>query len=463
MAAGFVTPRPRPLGAEPSRAPDRGPPDRPSLRLGLEGEASGLGGLDALELNLGLSDGPWRLRVGAAGTLQPRPDAAPSVGLTLSGPALAAGAVEPSGLASFILRPHGLSYRLYLPSGRGKPLASAPPLAAGWRGAAVGAEGGLFALEPSACSAPAFIGAWAAPTGSGISALLAAARASAKAGDGSWYAAPLPPRGLAWLAGAAAFGGGPYLGSLALAVESAAPGADAYALRHESRVKLAPFTMELVAAFAGSPSYGGAATPWFGPRFVRAPPAFAQATMSFARRRDSAWLRYTGELAPASGEPRHALDLGLGLGVPSISFQARANYRAPFAEAAERVGAAFRLCLGRSAAGATRAPAGFSAFGSWRAEGGRPLALELGAGFALASGARRPALRAEAAWRAAPSARSYRWRLELELPLSPTATLAAFGRSPGWIAYELPGGIAAPGEAPGLELGLRVSAALMLY
>lgn len=463
LAAGLVTPRQPPPGAEPSVAPNRAAPDQPALTLGLAGEARGLVGLDELTLSADLSYGLWRLRLGVAGEFPTAGGPVPRVAWSFSGPAGAAGAVEPSGLASFILCPQGLSYRLYPPSGRGRPLSPAPPLEAGWSGAAVGAEGGLFALEPNGLRTPALMGAWAAPPGSGLSALLAAAEAPARPGDGSWYAAPVPPRRMRWLAGAAAFGAGPYRGSLALGLESVSPGGDAYALRHESRLKLGPIAFELVAAFAGAAAPGEAGSPWLGPRLAAAPPAFAQASLRYARRFNEASIRYTGELAPVSAEPRDALDVGIGLGVPGLSLKARADYRAPRADAPERLGFAARLGLGRSAAGSPRAPLGVSAFGSWRAEGGRPLALELGAGLALSLGERRPVLNAEAAWRAAPEARSYRWRMELALPIGPSARLLAYGRSPGWRPYELPGGLPATGASPGLELGLRVSAALALY
>jgi hypothetical protein len=463
LAAGFAAPGWSPLEAEPSVAPNGRLPLGSSLSLGVEGEASGLGSLDELTLDASLAYGRWRLRVGAVGELPNTGELAPRVAWTLSGPAGAIGAVEPSGLASFILRPHGLSYRLYLPSGRGRPLTSVPPLGAGWSGAAVGAEGGLFALEPAGLKTPAFIGAWIAPLGSGLSVLLAAAEAPAKPGDGSWYAAPVPPRRIRWLAGAGAFGAGSYRGALAFGVESVSPGGDAYALRHESRIKLGSFALDIVAALAGALGPGGDATAWLGPRLSAASPAFAQASLRYARRYNAASLRYTGELAPGSGEPRHALDAGLSLGVPGVSLQLRANYRAPRADADERIGVAARLGLGRSAPGAPRASLGLSAFGSWRAESARPLASELGAGFALSFGAKRPALRAEAAWRAAPEARSYRWRIELDAPLGPAAKLAAFGRSPGWSPYELPGGLPATGASAGFELGLRISASLALY
>lgn len=468
LAAGLVTPCRPPPWAEPSAAPNRAAPDKPALTFGLEGEAYGSRGLDGLTLDASLAYGRWRLRVGAAGALSPAGELAPRLAWSLSGPVGAAGAVEPSGLASFIMRPHGLSYRLYLPSGLGRPLASIPPLGAGWFGAAVGAEGGLFALEPNGLRTPTLIGAWAAPSGSGLSALLAAAEAPAQPGDGSWYAAPVPPRRIRWLAGAAAFGAaafgdGSYRGSLAFGVESVSPGGDAYALRHESRLKRGSFTLEVIAALAGAPEPGGEALAWLGPRLRAAPPAFAQASLRYARRFNEASIRYTGELASVSAEPRHALDAGIGLGVPGLSFKARADYRAARADADERIGVAARLGLGRSAAGSPRAPLGLSAFGSWRAEGARPLALELGAGFALSFGVKRPALRAEAAWRAAPEARSYRWRIELDAPLSRALRLAAFGRSPGWRPYELAGGLPATSASPAFELGLCVSAALALY
>ncbi len=471
LAAELTAPGFSPLEAQASAAPNPAAPDKPALWLGLEGEASGLNGLDELRLDASLAYGRWRLRVGAAGALPAAGEPAPRLAWSLSGPAGAAGAVEPAGLASFIIRPHGLSYRLYLPSGRGRPLSSAPPLGASWSGAAVGAEGGLFAMEPNGYRTPAFVGAWVAPSGSGLSALLAAAEAPAKPGDGSWYAAPVPPRRIRWLAGAvafgaAAFGAGSYRGALAAGVESVSPGGDAYAFRHESRLKLGSFALETVVALAGAPGMsgsGGDAAAWLGPRLSAASPAFAQASLGYARRYNAASLRYTGELAPGSGEPRHAIAAGLGLGVPGVSLQLRANYRAPRADAYESIGVAARLGLGRSAPGAPRAPLGLSAFGSWRAEGARPLALELGAGLALSFGAKRPALRAEAAWRAAPEARSYRWRIELDAPLGRALRIAAFGRSPGWSPYELPGGPPATGAPASFELGLCVSAALALY
>lgn len=476
LAVWLAAPGYTPLGAEP--LPPAGPPvptapDRRPLELGLEGEVSGIGGLEGYRAGARVEYGSWRLRVAVAGSLPPSAQASPRVGWTLTGPAGAAGAVEPSGLASFILRPHGLSYRLYLPSGLGRPLASAPPLEAGWIGAAAGADGGLFALEPAGSGTPSLTGAWVAPGGTGLSALMATARAPAEPADDTWYAAPLPPRDLRWLAAAAAFGSGPYRGAFALGAEGVSPGGDAYALRHESRLRLPPFGFELVASLAGSPSRRGAASVWLGPRLAEAPSAFAQATASYARRRAAAWLRYTGQLAPAWTAPRHGIDAGLGLAGPGISLQVRASFDPPAADAQAagepaagepaKIGAAARLGVGRSAAGASLRPVGFSAFGSWRAEGGRPVALELGAGLAYAFGARLPALRAEAAWRAAPTARSYRWRVELELPLGPTLKLAAFGRSPGWIAYELPGAMPASGAPPAIELGARVSAALALY
>jgi hypothetical protein len=354
-------------------------------------------------------------------------------GASLALPWLALGSLEPDGLAAFIQRPQGLSYRLGRYASR--PFAAPPPLEAPLLGLAAGKEGGCFIVVPKNEGLAPWSGAWLSPRALPLSALTAWAAVPGDAGDGGWDDPPVPAAERSWHAIGGALRLGPWRSAFGAGAMHSSPGADAWALRAENLLTLRPFKFESVAAL----SLGS----WRGPSDSLAPALFIDARLSAGWKRLALSLNYDESRECWPSSPIRSLTLA-GWAYTSFA-RLQASAEAGFSALDAMRELELRLKCSPAAL------PWLSAYGSWRILGLEPERLELGC--SLKAG-HRHALALEALWRADTEGRYLKFSGGYAFSL-PRGRLLIYLKTDDWQRYEPP---PTGADAP-LAAGLRYSQA----
>jgi hypothetical protein len=364
-------------------------------------------------------------------------------GASLVLPWLAAGSLEPAGLAAFIQRPQGLSYRLGRYAAR--PFIAPAPLDAPLLGLAAGKEGGCFIMDPRREGLASWSGAWLSPRGLPLSALTAWAVLPEDSGDGSWSDPPAPAMERSWHAIGVSFNNRAWRTAVGAGAMHSSPGADAWALRIENLLSLRPFKLESVAALcAGS---------WRGPSGSLAPVFFVDARLSASVKNLALSLDYDESRADWAALPKRSLALGLKAKPNSASLQASAAADFSSLKAIQGLELRFK-------ATPTILP-WLSAYGSYRLKGPEPERFEpaqfeperLELGCSLRAG-QRHAVELDAMWRADTEGRYLKFGGSYAFAL-PRGRLLVYLRTNGWRRYEPPLSGAATDALP--DAGLRYS------
>ncbi|MBN2874208.1 MAG: hypothetical protein JXM71_03860, partial [Spirochaetales bacterium] len=282
--------------------------EEPELRLAV-GYSSAEGTESSAVLNAGLVELRARVAVTAGAE-----SGISAVGFGFSAPYARFGAVRPVGLLRFLYGP-GAAGPL-LAGAAGVPLRLDGPEDATRFGVSLGEDFGLVALAAASTpGVPAFkqpaCGAWAAPRKGGTAnalwwsaVTLASGMPAVEAGP-AWYEPPSPRSERFWTAASVGAGADAWQASLAGAVSSAFPGADAAAGRFEAGGSLGPVRASIEASAAGEA--------WLNPD-GRAAPAF----------RLDAGLRYTSRGLSATAGYRQLVERDAG-GEPDAESTLRAS------------------------------------------------------------------------------------------------------------------------------------------
>jgi hypothetical protein len=388
-----------------------------SLQLSI---AASLPDYASLGLNLTRDEGRARLELSAD-----------EWGASLALPWLAIGSLEPAGLAAFIQRPQGLSYRLGRYADR--PFNAPPPLDAPLLGLVVGKEGGCFFAHPQSAGLASWSGAWLSPRSLPLSALTAWASLPSDSGDGGWNEPPSPALVRSWHAIGGAFRLGPWRSALGAGAMHSSPGADAWTLRLENLFIQRPFTFESVAAL----SLGS----WRGPSDSLAPALFLDAKLSAGWKRLGLSFDYDESRNEWAASPLRSITLAGRADTAIARLQASAEAGFSAFDAIREL--ELRLLCSPAAL------PWLSAYGSWRLNGPEPERLELGC--SLKAG-QRQVIALDALWRADTEGRYLKLGGSYAFTL-PRGRLLVYLKTDGWRRYEpSPAGAAAP-----LAAGLRYS------
>ncbi len=414
------------------------------LRVAVSGSEAGAG------TSLSLSRGDWRGMLTYSSAWDGASDR--TLGFSFSSPFGALGSLYPAGLAAFVLRPHGLSYRLGL-AGEA-PLSGGSPGGAPFFGARFGREGGILAWWPSSSvdllggepgPAAPVAGAWASPWGGALSLLLLGAEKPGDSGGPSWYDATAPASYGRWYAAGARMAYGPWRGALGLAASVSYPGGDAYAFRLENLVSVGKARLEALC--------GGSSGAWQGPAGA-ASPAFwldvrASARLSSGLVRIAPSARYAESRKLLSDNAEKTLVFALEAGAGVLGALARVNLVLPKGGNPMDSTLAWKIQAGKTLCAAV--------FGSWKVLGDAPQRLDLGMSLSAGSASRQVlGVSAEGAWRAEPGGRYVRAGMSLLLKLH-GGSLSLSAATDGWQETTGPGG-APSGKAFAWKAGLSYTA-----